>query len=345
MKNWKYFSFMAIVAIIALAFVFTACKDDDGDEEDGGSGGAVSGISSLVLSGQVYGEDYSQFKGNLNISGVYNWYGDVVNIGTGRITNGVLNYTIGTPPNSSLTSYKDLEDGYLFSPNETTSNGNVKIFGFSSLKTDSDEFDYLFKANMNSESGAFYIYVDGDVTISSVKTEEINAFSLSLKKGWNIGNYSNRSGLTITLGNTSNKWVLVGYYGDSGTLAFELINNGAAYSVGNEQWVSGNVVIPASYNGKPVTEIGSRAFRRCDGLTSITIPSSVTSMGNYAFENCRNLRSVTFAAGSAIISDNFGSNAFPEGSGNGGNTLKTAYLAGGAGTYTRAAYGEVWTKR
>jgi len=216
MKNLvRLFGLIAIVAVITFALVFTGCKDDDEDEEDGGSGGAVSGISSLVLSGQVYGEDDSQFKGNLNISGVYNWYGDVVNIGTGRITNGVLNYTIGTPPNSSLTSYRDYEDGYLFSPNETTSNRNVKLLAFSSLKTDSDIFDELFKANIHSESGAFYIYVDGDVTIRSERTAKenytINAFSLSLQKGWNIGNYSYPSSglLTITLGNpTGAKWIL-----------------------------------------------------------------------------------------------------------------------------------------
>jgi len=59
------------------------------------------------------------------------------------------------------------------------------------------------------------------------------------------------------------------------------------------------------------------------------------------------LTSVTFA-GSNITSANFSDGAFPQGSEeDGGNNLKTAYLAvnGGAGTYTRDPDGAVWTKQ
>ena len=53
---------------------------------------------------------------------------------------------------------------------------------------------------------------------------------------------------------------------------------------------SGSVNIPPTveYNGETydVTSIGSSAFYRCSGLTSVTIPNSVTSIGNRAFYNC-----------------------------------------------------------
>jgi hypothetical protein len=53
-----------------------------------------------------------------------------------------------------------------------------------------------------------------------------------------------------------------------------------------------------------------------------------------------------FATGSNITSNNFGKDAFPEGSdGSGGNTLKTAYSTGKAGTYTRPTNGFTWTKQ
>jgi hypothetical protein len=85
---------------------------------------------------------------------------------------------------------------------------------------------------------------------------------------------------------------------DNGTpgLAYTLINNDTAYSVRAGTARSGAVIIPASYNGKPVTEIGWGAFRECTSLTSVTIPASVTSIDDWAFEDCTSLTSITIPA-------------------------------------------------
>jgi hypothetical protein len=104
-----------------------------------------------------------------------------------------------------------------------------------------------------------------------------------------------------------------------------------------------SVTIPAG-----VTTIGYGVFASCTGLTSVTIPAGVTSIGRGAFSYCSGLTSVTFATGSAITSANFGSAAFPQMTSSGdwyGENLRTAYLARGAGTYTRAAGGTTWTKQ
>jgi len=100
---------------------------------------------------------------------------------------------------------------------------------------------------------------------------------------------------------------------------------------------SGNVTtIPNS-----VTSIDNYAFLTNHNITAITIPASVTSIGSYAFDHCSNLTSFTFSAGSNIQSANFSINYLDENI----STLKTAYLANGAGTYTRAAGGSTWTKQ
>ena len=56
------------------------------------------------------------------------------------------------------------------------------------------------------------------------------------------------------------------------------------------------VIPPISLDGNTVTGIGDYAFQNCNGITSVTMPSSVTSMGNYALQSCRNLTSVKISS-------------------------------------------------
>ena len=50
--------------------------------------------------------------------------------------------------------------------------------------------------------------------------------------------------------------------------------------------ISDTIVIPAKYDGLPVTEIGNNAFSNCYNIYSITIPDGVTSIGERAFAEC-----------------------------------------------------------
>jgi len=92
-KNWKYFTFMATIAIIALVYAFTACDSGGGGNNNsnsgnnnsnpGNSGNPIIGAATLIISNeQVYYSDYiTEFNGDMAITD--NGIG-----GSGSITSG-----------------------------------------------------------------------------------------------------------------------------------------------------------------------------------------------------------------------------------------------------------------
>jgi hypothetical protein len=76
-------------------------------------------------------------------------------------------------------------------------------------------------------------------------------------------------------------------------LYFWPIDNETAYSVSRGEISAATVVIPAMYNGLPVTQIRAQGFMNYSTMTSIIIPDSVTSIGSSAFESCTGLTSIT----------------------------------------------------
>ncbi len=75
--------------------------------------------------------------------------------------------------------------------------------------------------------------------------------------------------------------------------------NGNATITDCDTSISGDITIPSTLDGYPVTSIGENAFCGCD-LINITIPDSVTSIGNGAFSWC-DLISVTIGNGVTSI--------------------------------------------
>lgn len=88
----------------------------------------------------------------------------------------------------------------------------------------------------------------------------------------------------------------------SDKLVFTLNDEETAYSVTDmDASAAGSVTIPATYDGLPVTSIGSRAFAYCSSLAAVTIPASVTSIGNGAFYECSSLTEITIPEGVTSI--------------------------------------------
>lgn len=93
---------------------------------------------------------------------------------------------------------------------------------------------------------------------------------------------------------TDRKCTLCGAYKPSEGLAYEL--NGDHYIVSIGQCTDSHVVIPSTYNGKPVAQIAKYGFKS-SSITKVTIPSSVKTIGDCAFFLCTSLTSVTIPSG------------------------------------------------
>ncbi len=65
----------------------------------------------------------------------------------------------------------------------------------------------------------------------------------------------------------------------------------------------GDITIPSTLGGYPVTAIGTYAFASCTSLTKITISDSVTTIGDYAFNSCANLTQIAIPDSVTTIGD------------------------------------------
>ncbi len=96
---------------------------------------------------------------------------------------------------------------------------------------------------------------------------------------------------TITA-KAENKTYTAKYY--SVGLAYTFSSDKTYYTVsGIGACTDKNVMIPSTYNGKPVAEIKNEAFKDKTSITGVNIPNSVTFIGERAFLNCDSLESIT----------------------------------------------------
>jgi hypothetical protein len=111
------------------------------------------------------------------------------------------------------------------------------------------------------------------------------------------------------VGGTESKWTSISIAANNnplknaerhyvnGDLAYALNEDGRSYTVtGIGLYTDKNLVIPETYKGLPVTEIGKNAFKGSKQFTSVEIPNSITTIGETAFDNCTLLTSVKIPA-------------------------------------------------
>lgn len=84
---------------------------------------------------------------------------------------------------------------------------------------------------------------------------------------------------------------------------FTYTTNVGAITITGYTGAGGDVVIPDTIDGLPVTDIGTRAFYGNTSLTSVLIPVSVTNISNSAFYACRNLSLLQLGDNARTIGD------------------------------------------
>jgi len=70
------------------------------------------------------------------------------------------------------------------------------------------------------------------------------------------------------------------------------VTNGEATITGCDKSVSGDIVIPSTLGGYPVTSIGDEVFYNCESVRNVTIPDSIESIGDGAFRSCDSLQGI-----------------------------------------------------
>lgn len=86
-------------------------------------------------------------------------------------------------------------------------------------------------------------------------------------------------------------------------LEFVLAPNGRSYAVRakSKDETKGEVVIPSTYQGLPVTVVGDNGFAGCSGITSLYLPNTITIIEQAAFIDCTSLKEVRLGGGLTVI--------------------------------------------
>lgn len=85
------------------------------------------------------------------------------------------------------------------------------------------------------------------------------------------------------------------------SLKYAKTDGGYAFIGISSKDYEGKVVVPSTFNGKPVVRIEEGAFSSCGNVTSIELPDSIVSIGKDAFSGCGSLTSIKIPEGVTVI--------------------------------------------
>ena len=140
---------------------------------------------------------------------------------------------------------------------------------------------------MNPMLTVKYVYENGEEaaqTYEEVITDGAYEVDSPIIEGYEPDHY--------TVSDTINKdtEITVTYYPWSEGLAYEELDDGTYTVAGIGTFTGENLVIPAKYNDKDITQIKRNAFRNNNIIKNIAIPNNVKFVNQDAFAGCTNLK-------------------------------------------------------
>lgn len=139
-------------------------------------------------------------------------------------------------------------------------------------------------------------------TASGNFIESSGTFTATVSLVFATNDYSGKYTISAALTNTDNAtWVdattplTVDTYKPADVFIFTDDENGGLLVSGSA--AVRHLVIPATYEGKPVTGIADSGFNGYSGIISTTLPSSIKTIGKQAFYDCRNMTILTLNEG------------------------------------------------
>ena len=184
---------------------------------------------------------------------------------------------------------------YIESSSETETSNNTSSGELSSsTELDPDIYKITFNSNGGTKIDNQYINVGEKVTkpdtpiknpsLSDTFTFDAWYLDKDCKELFNFDSYEVQKNITLYANWIATPFVTLDNF------VFELNDDELSYSL--EKFIFPEnidrieVTIPSEYNGLPVTTIGGRAFSKCWGVVSVSIPNSVTTICSSAFYGC-----------------------------------------------------------
>ena len=171
------------------------------------------------------------------------------------------------------------------------------------------------EADVTCSTGKCNADGDGKFDDTSAQTDESGKVTFYLKQGSHsvtvrdaadektvdISIIANAKSVTVTLDNSTG-----GGAAPTPGLIDKLrytLDNGEATITGCSKSISGDIILPSTIYGAPVTKIAEKAFYEEDEITGIIMPNTVTNIGDYAFCRCSNLKAVNIPDSVICIGD------------------------------------------